>query len=106
MSVAKRVLARWRALEAPILERVASRTGPRFWQAGGGFDRNVRDEDELSREIRYVHENPVERGLVAAADAWPWSSIHWWMGRREGVFLCAYPRGGGWPEWKGFVSSR
>jgi putative transposase len=106
MSIAKRVLARWGELRAPVLERVASRTGPRFWQAGGGFDRNVRDDDELSREIRYIHENPVERGLAAEPTAWRWSSVHWWMGRREGEFPCVYPRGEEWPRWQGFVSRR
>ncbi|MGD9690253.1 MAG: transposase [Phycisphaerales bacterium] len=104
MAVSKRVIARWRTLDAPILNRVASRTGPRFWQAGGGFDRNVRDEEELTREIRYIHENPVERGLVARPELWPWSSIRWWMGARDGEFPCCYPRGLGWEKWQGYVS--
>jgi putative transposase len=106
MSVAKRVLARWRELRAPILDKIASRTGPCFWQKGGGFDRNVRDDEELSREIRYIHENPVERGLVVKPDEWRWSSVHWWMGRRENEFPCTYPRGTRWTSWNGFVSRR
>lgn len=106
MAVSKRVLARWRELRAPILDRIASRTGPRFWQTGGGFDRNVRDDAELSREIRYIHENPVRRGLVDEPTAWRWSSVHWWLGRREGELPCCYPRGGGWERWKGFVLKR
>lgn len=44
MYVAKRVLTRWAVLDAPILSKVRDATRrPRFWQKGGGFDRNVRD---------------------------------------------------------------
>lgn len=81
MSVAKAVLARWAALDAPILGRVADAVGRhRFWQKGGGFDRNVRSDGEFEREVRYIHRNPVERGLVPRPEDWRWSSVHWWMG--------------------------
>jgi putative transposase len=106
MSVAKRVLERWKQIDAPILKRVADATGrPRFWQKGGGFDRNVRDDEELCREIRYIHRNPVERGLVAAPELWRWSSVRWWMGRREGEVTCDPPpgRAENWAGWMGFM---
>ncbi|MGH7132926.1 MAG: transposase [Phycisphaerales bacterium] len=52
LSVAQRVIARWRELQAPILERTRQPDGaPRFWQKGGGFDRNVRDTAALCRDI-------------------------------------------------------
>ena len=55
-SVAKRVVTRWRQLHAPILDKIRNRDGTvRFWLKGGGFDRNVRHEDEFCREIRYIH---------------------------------------------------
>lgn len=102
---AKRVISRWRELDAPILRRVTADDGPaRFFQPGGGFDRNVRDDSELAREIRYIHDNPVTRGLVSKAEEWRWTSVRWWMGLREGEFPCVYPRGRGWSEWRGFVS--
>jgi len=107
--VAKRVIARWRAMghrAAAVLERVSVNGRPRFWQTGGGFDRNIRDEEELTREIRYIHDNPVERGLVEAAEEWRWSSVRWWMGQREGEVPCVYPKGAGWERWKGYVTRR
>jgi len=91
-SVAKRVIARWRELDAPILERILTSDGAvRFWQKGGGFDRNVRDEGEFCRAVRYIHRNPVERGLVERPEDWRWSSVRWWMGEREGEIECDPP---------------
>ncbi len=70
-SVAKRVVGRWKELRAPVLEELRTSHGRlRFWQKGGGFDRNVRDADELCEEIRYVHRNPVERELVKEPEEW------------------------------------
>lgn len=68
------VMARWRA-------RGLAKDVPRFWQAGGGFDRNVRDFAEFAREVQYTHQNPVERGLVANAVDWKWSSARWFAGK-------------------------
>jgi putative transposase len=105
-SVAKRVLSRWRELRAPILERIRTSDGAlRFWQKGGGFDRNVRDEDEFCREVCYIHRNPVERGLVARPEDWTWSSVRWWMGERGGEIDCDPPPGDprSWAMWKGYV---
>ena len=46
--VAKRIIARWRELHAPVLEKIADRHGrARFWQRGGGYDRNIFSMDEF-----------------------------------------------------------
>src|SRR5262245_54439249 len=64
---AKRVISRWRTLKAPVLRTLIDPRGKaRFWQRGGGFDRNIRTDDELGREVGYIHNNPVKRGLVKA----------------------------------------
>jgi putative transposase len=84
----------------------AGRNGrARFWQPGGGFDRNVRSMGEFTKAIRYIHRNPVERGLVAGAREWRWSSVRWWMGEREGERECDPPPGDPriWQKWKGFM---
>ncbi len=103
MSVARRALALWKQQSSPILDSIRDGKGlPRFWLAGGGFDRSVRDVEELSKEVRYIHRNPVERGLVTRAEDWRWSSVRWWQGTREGEFECdALP--GHWRGWEGFV---
>ena len=67
------VLNRWRTLNAAILTRLMHGDGHRFWQTGGGFDRNVFG-DELIEKIRYVHGNPVRRGLSERAVDYRWSS--------------------------------
>lgn len=102
--VANQVLWHWKQLDAPILKKIVLPNGRyKFWLAGGGFDRNVRDVTEFSKEIRYTHRNPVERGLVAKPEDWKWSSVRWWMGQRDGELRCDEPPGGGWDRWKGFM---
>ena len=56
----------------------------RFWQAGPGYDRNIRDEKELLEKIQYIHNNPVKNGLAATPEEWPWSSAGWYLDRRDG----------------------
>lgn len=59
------------------------RPAVRFWQRGGGYDRNIRSERTLYDMIRYVHDNPVRRGLVAQAADWRWSNAAWYDGERN-----------------------
>ncbi len=68
------------------LESIRTKDGKeRFWQPGGGFDRNIRDGKELAREIEYIHQNPVKRGLVEKPTDWKWSSARWYAGIRAGT---------------------
>ena len=46
----------------------------KFWQHRY-YDGNVYGEKVRSEVIRYMHRNPVVRGLVAKAEDWPWSSF-------------------------------
>jgi putative transposase len=46
----------------------------RFWQRGGGHDRNIWTPEELWEKIHYIHHNPVRRKLVPRATDWHWSS--------------------------------
>ena len=70
---------------AAWLERLSacnsSRSRFRFWQPGGGYDRNVDDEGEIEPVADYIHQNPVRRGLVATAAEWEWSSARAWNGQ-------------------------
>lgn len=106
MSVAKRAIARWVERSDPVLNQIQDGRGsPRFWQKGGGFDRNVRSESEFCREVRYIHRNPLERGLVQRPEDWRWSSVRWWMGIRENEVVCDPPPGPreSWQTWKGYM---
>jgi putative transposase len=85
---ARQVIARWRKLRAPILERLETRPGHyRFWQVGGGYDRNLSDPDELLKKMDYVDRNPVTRGLVENATDWRWSSARCRTGQNDGLPL-------------------
>jgi putative transposase len=53
----------------------------RFWQRGGGYDRNVTDPETVRSMIEYIHNNPVRRGLVRQATDWPWSSARFYAGQ-------------------------
>ena len=55
----------------------------RFWQTGGGFDHNVWNERPIQEVIRYIHQNPVRRGLVEDACEWEWSSARFWEGKTD-----------------------
>jgi putative transposase len=54
------------------------RTSYRFWQRGGGYDRNLWSPEEIHEKIHYIHANPVRRGLVERLEDWPWSSYRAW----------------------------
>ncbi len=85
VALARRVVHRWRAMRASILDTITTDAGAvRCWQYGGGFERNVGDGSEFIREVCSIHRNPVERGLVARSEDWRWSSVRWWGGTREG----------------------
>jgi len=81
----REVIARWRTLNAAILQRLVAPDGKtRFWQRGGGYDRNEFSTGEIAETIAYIHNNPVKRGLVARAVDWPWSSARWYARERGG----------------------
>ena len=67
---------------AKLAVREGRRVRHRFWQPGGGYDRNVTSIDTLRSMIEYIHANPVRRGLVANIEDWEWSSARWFAGRR------------------------
>jgi putative transposase len=56
----------------------------RFWQRGGGYDRNIFSVEELWEKIDYIHQNPLRRGLVMDAIDWFWSSAADFANLREG----------------------
>ena len=65
-----------------ITVREGGRLRRRFWQPGGGYDRNVVEPSTAHKMVEYIHANPVRRGLVASAEDWEWSSARWYAGIR------------------------
>ena len=50
----------------------------RFWQARY-YDFNVFSERKFVEKLRYIHRNPVTRGLVARPEDWPCSSFRHYL---------------------------
>ncbi len=75
-------------LKLSFAKRLRSRKGTiesrSFWQKRY-YDRNVRDEREFSMKLRYLHRNPVKRGLVTEPAEWKWSSFRHYALREVGI---------------------
>jgi putative transposase len=75
----RRVKRQLEEADSPLLDELIVRERPglygfRFWQEGGGYDRNLRTEAAVMAAILYIHENPVRRGLCLQPTDWRWSS--------------------------------
>ena len=56
-----------------------------FWQARY-YDFNVISSRKHMEKLRYIHRNPVKRGLVERPEDWQWSSFrHYATGERGTV---------------------
>jgi putative transposase len=55
------------------LHRNGAHTGP-IWQKRF-YDFNVAHSKKQIEKLRYMHRNPVKRGLVSAPEEWAWSSF-------------------------------
>jgi putative transposase len=49
------------------------------------YDFNVWTERKRIKKLRYIHRNPVVRGLVAAPERWRWSSFRWYSSGEVGA---------------------
>ena len=55
-----------------------------FWQRRF-YDFNVFTQHKRSEKLRYMHNNPVKRGLVTEPGEWRWSSYCTYRDRKDGV---------------------
>jgi hypothetical protein len=56
-----------------VARRLLPQGSDHFWQKRF-CDFNVFSEEKFIEKLRYMHRNPVKRGLVDAPEDWPWSS--------------------------------
>jgi len=80
-TVAKRLLkpARRRRSHQPMLWKEGLPNHSRhFWQPRF-YDFNVYSNEKRFEKLRYMHRNPVKRGLVASPELWTWSSFRAYM---------------------------
>ena len=109
--VARKAIAYLKANSPGWLPRLRVREGKRirhrFWQPGGGYDRNITTAAALRAVIDYIHANPVRRGLASKPEDWVWSSARWFAGLRpvemalDGMILTELARDGNWDAVQG-----
>jgi len=73
-----------------------------FWQRRY-YDFNVHNEEKRVEKLRYMHRNPVKRGLIEKPEQWPWSSFrHYVTGEAGAVEIeshwTAFQRGNQLPQ--------
>jgi len=61
------------AMKQSVARRLIGET-KHFWQARY-YDFNVWSREKRIEKLRYLHRNPVKRGLVEKPEDWPWSSF-------------------------------
>jgi putative transposase len=67
------------------LKPKAGLSGPHehFWQKRY-YDFNIRNYAQFVEKLRYIHRNPVKRGLCDRQEEWPWSSFRHYTSGAEG----------------------
>ena len=90
-------------LKQNVARQLREAEGGSFWQPSY-HDFNVWSEPKRIEKLRYIHRNPVVRGLVARPEDWKWSSYrHYRTGMRGAVEIesewTARRRGWQLPEW-------
>src|SRR5450432_74836 len=55
-----------------------------FWQERY-YDFNVWSEEKRVEKLRYIHRNPVKRGLVETPEQWAWSSFRFYAYGEKGL---------------------
>jgi putative transposase len=73
-----------KALQAVKLSVTVQRPERPFWQVRY-YDFNVFTDKKRIEKLRYIHRNPVTRGLVDRAEHWKWSSFHHWCTGQQGA---------------------
>jgi putative transposase len=72
------------ALKQSVARSLALRHSEPFWQARY-YDFNVWSARKHVEKLRYIHRNPVTRGLVERPQDWEWSSFRHYATGVEGV---------------------
>jgi len=72
------------SLKQSVSRTLALRADEPFWQERY-YDFNVYTEDKHVEKLRYMHRNPVKRGLCSSPENWLWSSFRHYLTGEEGV---------------------
>src|SRR5207245_2030473 len=72
------------SLKQGVARTLALRAADSFWQARY-YDFNVWSESKFVEKLRYIHRNPVVRGLVERPEDWQWSSFRHYLTGADGA---------------------
>ncbi len=72
------------ALKQSVSRTLALRSPKPFWQARY-YDFNVWTAKKETEKLKYLHRNPVARGLVPRPEDWQWSSFRHYATGVEGT---------------------
>ena len=80
------------SLAIQILKQRFSKTRPEqhVWEPRY-YDFNVYSDDKRIEKLRYIHRNPVRRGLVDTPEDWPWSSFRSYAYNEPGFVTITIP---------------
>ncbi|HVP09644.1 MAG TPA: transposase [Phycisphaerae bacterium] len=86
-TIHERLLADGRHTVLAWLEQAAQRARRQreefsFWE-DGFHPQAICTAAVLQQKLRYLHDNPVRKGLVSAPEDWKYSSAAWYAGGRE-----------------------
>jgi len=82
LGFARRVLAEERRRGNPSQASSLEPVPQHVWQKRF-YDFNVWTARERAEKLRYMHQNPVQRGLVESPEQWRWSSFRAYFLRRD-----------------------
>jgi putative transposase len=71
-------------LKQNVARQLREVEGGSFWLARY-YDFNVWTEAKRIEKLRYIHRNPVNRGLVSSPELWAWSSFRHYASGAERV---------------------
>jgi len=69
------ILHSWKSFTAHAINKLLPQKVVPFWQ-NESYDHLIRDEDDLQRCSTYTLMNPLDAGLCAEPQLWPWSSAY------------------------------
>ncbi len=71
-------------LKQQTSRRLKNPEATRFWQRRY-YDFNVFTQAKSVEKLKYIHRNPVTRGLIDTPERWPWSSFRHYATGEKGV---------------------
>ncbi len=83
---ARQVIEEWRGRTNLSLTESDALNASQFWMPRF-YDFPIWTKEKQIEKLRYVHRNPVKRGLVESPQAWPWSSFRHYAYAERGIVL-------------------